>query len=400
MKFYKLLHSTLAAAALLFTILFLPLALTTAHADAPPPLISYQGHLLDSNGTPITGTTTITFALYSTALDSTPFWTETQSLTLDSGLFSVLLGSVTPLNPADFADGSAWLGIQPAGSLELVPRQQISSVPYALFAGSANYNAGYGLSLENNIFRVLSDTIQSRVTGTCPYGSAFKAVNADGSVLCNSVGITSVYRGTGILGEGSATTMGNASIYVDTNVIQRRVTGTCPTGSSIRTINADGSVVCDPPPSPQICRVQSSLTDGLTSDWITATLTYFTDSTLPCWDADTTPNYITVPYDGFYWVGAEGGITQHLPNSNNTNISSPLGTGVKLISDGGDLLGEASQRIFQRPGTGGTSVYEGEGRGTISSPMYLYAGTKIYMYLLSPPNEQASGSIWLHYLGQ
>jgi len=52
---------------------------------------------------------------------------------------------------------------------------------------------------------------------------------------------TGVYAGAGLTGGGQ---IGNVTLNVDTNLIQRRVVGICPAGSSIREIDSSGNVVC------------------------------------------------------------------------------------------------------------------------------------------------------------
>src|SRR6059036_3797603 len=103
---------------------------------------------------------------------------------------------------------------------------------------------------------------QLRVTGGCAVGSSIRQINLDGTVVCQSA-VTSVDTGSGLTG-GPITSTGTISIApggvtsahiadgtigvadVDQNQIQRRVTTDCAPGSSIRAVNADGSVVCEP----------------------------------------------------------------------------------------------------------------------------------------------------------
>ena len=109
---------------------------SVAFAGDPPNKLNYQGILSNSTGQPITGSVTVTFSLYNALTGGTAIWTEQQLVTLDKdGRFSVVLGSTKPLNPGLFT-GVTYIGVKVGDDAEM-PRQQLTSVAYALNASTA-----------------------------------------------------------------------------------------------------------------------------------------------------------------------------------------------------------------------------------------------------------------------
>lgn len=109
---------------------------STAYAQVPH-LVRYQGYLKDSQGAPLEGPYTLTFRLYAAATGGAPVWIEPQSgVPISQGSFSVLLGTVTALDAVDWST-PLWLSTQVNTDAELSPRQQITSVPLAIRAESA-----------------------------------------------------------------------------------------------------------------------------------------------------------------------------------------------------------------------------------------------------------------------
>ena len=157
------------------------------------------------------------------------------------------------------------------------------------------FTAGEVISSEdvNQNFQSLSTGLegkQNRVEGVCSEGSSVRAINADGTVECevDNVGeagssgvasvngktdavvieggsnvtvddsqggkitinasgggggdITEVKAGSGLEGGGDS---GSVTLSVDASQLQSRVSGTCPSGESIREIKEDGTVTCE-----------------------------------------------------------------------------------------------------------------------------------------------------------
>lgn len=113
------------------------LALLPAFALAQvPSTFAYQGRLLDSEGRALTGTRELAFAVFPSADGGQPLWTESQTVGLTDGYYSVQLGRRIPVPALVWDRPDLWLELTVNGTA-LAPRQPVTSVPYAARAGSA-----------------------------------------------------------------------------------------------------------------------------------------------------------------------------------------------------------------------------------------------------------------------
>jgi len=100
---------------------------------AGPPLFSYQGQLLNASGAPITNpSVAMTFRLFTTATGGTACWSESRTVDVRNGVFSVLLGQITAINSACLA-GDAYTELVVGGET-LTPRERLTSVAHAVQA--------------------------------------------------------------------------------------------------------------------------------------------------------------------------------------------------------------------------------------------------------------------------
>lgn len=108
------------------------LGLSQAHAQGVVGTLRIQGTLKTNNGQPATdGAYALTFKIYTSEAGGTAIWTETQSaVQITGGVYSAVLGSVSPLTPA--FDVPYWLGVTIGSGTELQPRTALTAAPYAL----------------------------------------------------------------------------------------------------------------------------------------------------------------------------------------------------------------------------------------------------------------------------
>jgi len=130
----------------------------------PPAQMSYQGFLTDANGSALAATTptnyNIIFRIYnsSTGLTNTALWGELQTVTVDKGYFSVILGQGSPVSGTTFSSVNGGLaavftntdasvryigltvqGLNPGGGdTEIQPRLRLLPSGYAFLAANAN----------------------------------------------------------------------------------------------------------------------------------------------------------------------------------------------------------------------------------------------------------------------
>lgn len=147
-----------------------------------PRLLSYQGKLLDSTGIPVPDTLyPVRFSLYSQPTGGTQFWTENQDVRTEAGLFSVLLGSVTPITYLP-EDGNLYLGMKVGPDVEMTPRTRVVSAAYCYFAGTAEELEGK--TIDSFDIRYVNESQASSVSGTMLQPDAVTADKVlDGTIL-------------------------------------------------------------------------------------------------------------------------------------------------------------------------------------------------------------------------
>ena len=184
--------------------IFMLLVVQTSAAQVPQ-LINYQARLVNpGTNLPVEdGTYSIAFSLYDAPTGGEPLWVETQNIQILNGVYSVLLGSMNPIDATLFLGQNRYLGVAIGTDPEMAPRKQMVSVPFALHAQTAE-----------------------SVTGTISDTTLWKRNNDD------------IFYSKGKVGIGSTSPMSPLHISASSNAFPMLVES--PNGSSGIEINTPG----------------------------------------------------------------------------------------------------------------------------------------------------------------
>ncbi|HQR12507.1 MAG TPA: hypothetical protein PLW68_14375 [Casimicrobiaceae bacterium] len=193
------------------------LAVPTGWAGAAVPLeINYQGRLTDAASQPVNATVPMVFKLYSVASGGSALYSEAQSVTVSNGIFSVAIGSVTPL--ALPFDVPYYIGVSVGADPEMTPRQALQSSPYALRSAGVDSTAALpAVQITGTLgtAQIANNAVTQAKLSPVSGAAAGKVLGTDGANLqWQSVGVgtvTSVATGSGLTG-GPITSSGTINL--------------------------------------------------------------------------------------------------------------------------------------------------------------------------------------------
>ena len=202
----------------IFYFVIIALLFSVAAFAQVPRTISYQGMLTDASGKPVPdGNKNLTVSLYADASGGSPLYSETQSVTVTKGIYTMIIGSATPIPPTLSFDNAYFLGVAIEGGTELAPRTALTSAPYALHAaladGASSNAVGIVRSL-NNLSGAL--TLQGSGGTTITSNGHTLTISSSGSAGGGIQGIQS--------GDGTLTILNSAGPIADLQISSNAIT--------------------------------------------------------------------------------------------------------------------------------------------------------------------------------
>ena len=290
-----------------------------------PRIVSLKGELSDAADQPITGLVSITFRVYDVQTGGAALWSETQSVTADEGVYTVLLGSVTSLDLPFDAD--YWLSIEVEADGEMSPRLRMASSPYAYRARSA----------ETADAAADSDTVDGMHASEFMPAAVDNWVDTSGDTMAGALTLS---------GDPAGPLEAATKQYVDNSVVAA--------GGVVDSVVAGAGIVVDSadPANPVV-----SLVDGTAADEV-------------------------LKWDGSAWVLAtdEIGI---LAEADTLQTVRDRGSTVLVAADGGDAIdvrntsstnGSVAVRGYATAGTGITYGVYGQSQSTAGYGVFADSG--------------------------
>jgi hypothetical protein len=201
MKRTSLLRTAVPSTKSMFLQFFVLIALTctafeTLQAQAVNPKISIQGTLKSASGSSVAdGAYDVTFKLYTVQTGGTAVWEEDASVEVIGGIYSHYLGTITPLDPSDFAT-PLFLGVK-VGSYELIPRTELAYSPYAFSVNSAQTVVCSG-AVGDVKYSILDPAQFAAVNGSCWVPMDGRALAATDKLKLAAPALTNVPDGSGL----------------------------------------------------------------------------------------------------------------------------------------------------------------------------------------------------------
>ena len=108
------------------------LCLFASAAHAVPAQFTHQGRLLDADGVPLDGDTTITFRVTDSESGGAALWEEILTVPISNGFYSAVLGTDEEGNPLDvevLSQAPTWLELQLEGEGAMFPAPPSTACP-------------------------------------------------------------------------------------------------------------------------------------------------------------------------------------------------------------------------------------------------------------------------------
>jgi microcystin-dependent protein len=204
---------------------------TMVQAADTPTLMSYQGNLLDANGDPVGKTApvnkTVQFYVYDAEEDGNMIWGEEQTVTVDKGYFSVILGEGTKLTgenlfqdmePGKTDANARYIGLSVDG-VDITPRLRLLTTPYSQLSQHAVSAKNSGTAQSSAVADTLANNTDARSGfGFVPIGGIImwnSKTIPGGWAICDGKSSTPDLRGRFVMSIGS--TSGKHNDYSWTN---------------------------------------------------------------------------------------------------------------------------------------------------------------------------------------